>query len=186
MGRLNGTRVYLIGPIDRAKDGGVGWRNKIKPFLKSLGVTILDPCDKPCASFYEDEHFRKKVNEFKKQGDLEKSAEMIRPIRSIDLRMVDISDFTISHIDISIHLAGSYEEIFTANRQKKPVLTFVYPNKYQTPNWILGTLPTEHIFSNLEEIKNYLEAINDETFSLEEIDKTERWKFFELFGDKNK
>ena len=31
--RLKGLRVYLAGPIDHAKDDGVGWRDMMKPFL---------------------------------------------------------------------------------------------------------------------------------------------------------
>ena len=34
--RLKGLRVYLAGPIDHAKDDGVGWRDDLKPFLKRL------------------------------------------------------------------------------------------------------------------------------------------------------
>ncbi len=47
MNRLDGMRTYLAGAMDRVPDGGVGWRNRITPMLKSLGVTVFDPCDKP-------------------------------------------------------------------------------------------------------------------------------------------
>ena len=45
--KLNGMRTYLAGAMDRVPDGGVGWRNRISPILKSIGVTVLNPCDKP-------------------------------------------------------------------------------------------------------------------------------------------
>jgi len=46
-GRLNNHRVYLAGPIDHADDDGVAWRQKLTPYLKKMGLTILDPTDKP-------------------------------------------------------------------------------------------------------------------------------------------
>ena len=46
-GRLNNHRVYLAGPIDNALDDGVGWRQNITPYLKKMGLMILDPTNKP-------------------------------------------------------------------------------------------------------------------------------------------
>ena len=46
MNRLCGTRTYLAGAMDRVKDGGIGWRNDITPFLEDMGVVVLDPCKK--------------------------------------------------------------------------------------------------------------------------------------------
>ena len=46
--KLGGMRTYLAGAMDRVDDGGVGWRNEITPELEALGVTVLNPCDKPC------------------------------------------------------------------------------------------------------------------------------------------
>ena len=39
MSKLKGMRTYLAGAMDRVPDGGTGWRNRITPMLKSLGVT---------------------------------------------------------------------------------------------------------------------------------------------------
>jgi len=41
-------------------------------------------------------------------------------------------------------------------------------------NWILGTLPVNHIFSTLEEVQSYLLKIDDGY-----DDGTDRWKFFD-------
>ena len=46
-GRLNNHRVYLAGPIDHASDDGVGWREELTPYLEKMGLTILDPTNKP-------------------------------------------------------------------------------------------------------------------------------------------
>ena len=45
--RLWGMRVYLAGPMDRVADGGIEWRERITPFLESLGMVVLNPCCKP-------------------------------------------------------------------------------------------------------------------------------------------
>jgi hypothetical protein len=56
--KLTGMRTYLAGAMDRVADGGVGWRNRISPILKSMGVTVLNPCDKPVEVGLEDESTR--------------------------------------------------------------------------------------------------------------------------------
>ena len=174
MGRLKGTRVYLCGPMDRCPDGGEGWRKNTTPFLQNLGVTVLDPTNKPCASFHEDKHVRNQIRILKEDEQYKVVASLVKPIRSIDLRMVDISDFLIAHINLDIFAFGTIEEMVLANYQRKPILTFVYPHKKSTPTWLFGMIPEQHIFSNLLEIGGYLEKI-DGGFD----DGTERWKFFD-------
>ena len=46
-GKLTNHRAYLAGPIDNAKDDGVGWRQLATPYLQERGIQILDPTDKP-------------------------------------------------------------------------------------------------------------------------------------------
>ena len=47
MNRLRYSRVYLSGAMDRVKDGGIPWRNDLKPFLNSRGTIVIDPTNKP-------------------------------------------------------------------------------------------------------------------------------------------
>lgn len=48
---LKGTRVYLSGPMDfvasRAAEKKYGWRTRVSQFLRSYGVTVFDPWNKP-------------------------------------------------------------------------------------------------------------------------------------------
>ena len=48
---LKGARVYLSGPMDfvasRAKEKKFGWRTRVSQFLKSYGLTVFDPWNKP-------------------------------------------------------------------------------------------------------------------------------------------
>ncbi len=156
---LRGLRAYLCGAMDRVDDGGEGWRNAIGPQLEALGVQILNPCDKPIDIGYEDAAVRGDIARMKAAGDFDGVAKY-RAIRTTDLRMVDISDFLVVSIDTDLHACGTYEEIFWANRQKKPVLVVMEQGKDQTPNWLLFTLPHEHIFSNSTELLEHLYDID--------------------------
>ena len=71
-------------------------------------------------------------------------------------------------------MCGSYEEIVTANSQKKPVLIWCEQGKKHAPNWLFFMLPHEHIFNSLDEIFDYLDKINTES----DISKLKRWFFF--------
>ena len=101
--------------------------------------------------------------------------EYMRLIRHVDLRMVDICDFMIVRILPAVHLCGSYEELFLANREKKPILLAVEGGKDATPNWLFGTLPHEYFFGDFDEIKNFLTGISDGSI---EMDK--RWTMLDL------
>ena len=36
--------------------------------------------------------------------------------------MVDICDFLVVNLDLDVHATGTYEELYWANRMKKPIL----------------------------------------------------------------
>jgi nucleoside 2-deoxyribosyltransferase len=98
----------------------------------------------------------------------------MKTIRSVDLRLVDISDFLVVNLDLDIHPCGTYEEITWANRQKKPIIIHMVQGKGHAPDWLFGMIPHQMIFSNWDEIKNYLNHINNS----ENIDTHKRWYFF--------
>lgn len=170
---LKGMRTYLVGAMDRVPDGGVQWRDRITPYLEYMGIKVLNPCNKPIYSIKEDEQTRNIINYYKQTQQFDKIRENYGHIRNADLRCVDISDFIIAHIDINIHACGSYEEIVTANRQKKPVLIWCEQGKINAPNWLFFMLPHEQIFNSMEEIIDYLTQINE----CHHIDKLKRWFF---------
>ena len=97
--KLGGMRTYLAGAMDRVDDGGVGWRNEITPELEALGVTVLDPCDKPIEIAIEDDKTRRDIEFLKDTEDYSSIRERYRVIRTLDLRCVDVSDFIIASID---------------------------------------------------------------------------------------
>jgi hypothetical protein len=174
--RLNTQRVYLAGAMDRVPDRGNGWRDDITPFLESLGITVFNPIKKPSVIGMEDAQ----THNFKKKLKLEQNytelSHLMKVIRSVDLRLVDISDFLIVNLDLDIHPCGTYEEIFWANRQKKPIIIHMVQGKQNAPDWLFGTIPHEMIFSSWDDIKSYLDQVN----SSAEINNYNRWYFFNI------
>jgi|TARA_R110000796_G_scaffold22928_5_gene66011 hypothetical protein len=175
MNRLNGMRAYLAGAMDRVADGGVEWRQKVTPFLEDYGITILDPCDKPVKVGVEDLNSRTLINHYKSSGQYDKIREEFSVVRTLDLRCVDVSDFLIASIDINVHACGTYEEITTANSQKKPVLIWCQQGKQSAPNWLFFMLPHEHIFGSLEDLFAYLQVVDSD----ENARHYKRWFFFD-------
>jgi len=177
MDRLKGQLCYLSGPMDRTDwTAATEWRNNLKPLLLDLKVGILDPCDKACAFGEENEQTKQKVDLLKNEGRYNQARELMKPICAIDLRMVDIAHFLILYVDIDIHMTGSYNEAFLAISQKKPVLTMCKQGKNNLPNWLFGVMPHEMMFSNWEDLQDYLNFIN----TSEKVDHMNRWRFLDM------
>jgi len=172
--RLTNQRVYLAGAMDRVADRGVGWREQITPFLKTLGVVVFNPISKPTDVGLEDHDTHQIKTKLKQMKRFDELSSMMKTIRSVDLRLVDISDFLVVNLDLDIHPCGTYEEIFWANRQKKPIIIHMVQGKSSAPDWLFGTIPHQMIFSDWEEIKQNLSHINIS----ENIDTHKRWYFF--------
>lgn len=174
MNRLKAMRGYLCGAMDRVPDGGIGWRDSLTPFLRGKGVIVLDPCNKPIDIGIEDAENRQLRRELKKAGAYAAVAHDMKIIRCVDLRMVDLSDFLVVNIDTSVHACGTYEELTTANREKKPIIIRIEQGKENVPDWLLGTVPHQMIFSTWDEVKSYLHHID----TAPEVDAMKRWMFF--------
>jgi len=172
---LKNMRTYLVGAMDRVPDGGVGWREMITPLLKGMNINVLDPCKKPIEGAKEDTNTRWQIEHYKETGQFDKIRNNFGHIRNADLRCVDVSDFIIAQIDMDVHMCGSYEEITTANRQKKPILVWCKQGKHNAPNWLFFMLPHEHIFGSLEDLLGYLERLNTSVYP----EQYKRWFFFE-------
>lgn len=176
-GRLNNHRVYLAGPIDHVSDDGVGWREELTPYLEKMGLTILDPTDKPVSQCRYNEigdeklHIQKLVN-LKRWDELRT---MAKEIVLVDLRMVEVSDFMIAYIDKDIHICGTYDEIFESLRRRKPTLIVHKGGKSQMSMWLRGKMNHNFVFDTFDELYDYLEALHDGTV---EPDYT-RWVFFD-------
>lgn len=176
MSRLKNQRVYLAGAMDRVPDRGVTWRDNITPFLESLGIVVFNPIKKPSIEGSEDEQTHTYKLKLKKELKFDELSHLMKTIRSVDLRLVDISDFLIVNLDIEQHPCGTYEEIFLANRSKKPVIIHMEQGKNLAPDWLFGTIPHQMIFSSWDEIKEYLKHIDNS----QNIQTYKRWQFFTI------
>lgn len=174
--RLINQRCYLAGAMDRVPDRGATWRDSITPFLESIGVAVLNPLKKPTTAGCENEDTAMYKASLKKQQKYDTLSQLMKEIRSVDLRMVDISDFLIVNLNIETHPCGTLEEIFWANRQKKPILIHLEQGKQNAPDWLFGTLPHNFIFNSWTELQDYLLYINTSN-SIEHMD---RWCFFNI------
>lgn len=171
---LNKMRTYLVGAMDRVPDGGVGWREDITPHLKAMNISVINPCKPNVKIIKENQDTRRWIEYYKETGQYSKIKKTYGNIRNSDLRCVDISDFLVCCIDIDVHMCGSYEEIVTANRQKKPILIWCKQGKQNAPNWLFFMLPHEHIFSTMDELLIYLKSID----IAENKEALDRWFFF--------
>ena len=174
--RLKSQRVYLAGAMDRVADRGATWRDAITPFLLEMGLIVFNPITKPSTVGLEDSATHTHKTKLKQSHRYDELAEIMKTIRRVDLRLVDMSDLVIVNLDLNTHPCGTLEEIFWANRQKKPIIIHMEQGKSQTPDWLFGTIPHQMIFSAWEDIKNYLIHINGD----ENIDTYRRWHFFDL------
>lgn len=174
--RLKNQRVYLAGAMDRVADRGNGWRDNITPFLENLGITVFNPIKKPTVIGQEDIETHRYKLKLKYEQNYNELSHLMKVIRSVDLRLVDISDFLIVNLDLDTHPCGTYEEIFLANRSKKPVIVHMVQGKQNTPDWLFGTIPHQMIFSSWEQLKEYIGYINNNS----EIEHYNRWRFFKV------
>lgn len=175
MNKLKGNICYTIGPLDRNKlEKAREWRKHIKAFLRSINVMPIDPLDKPMDDFIEDEVFLIKRQQYLESGQYEELANLMKPIRHIDLRFTDKADFIICDLDMDATPCGTWEELFNSNRAKKPIIVHCPQGLSRIPLWIYGTLPSEMFFDNWDDVKNYLLKVN----SGEDTRHFNRWLFW--------
>lgn len=171
MARLRGCRCYLGGSMDRVVDGGVGYRSEIKSKLQSLGIKFFDPTDKCIKGLMPECEARKLIAAAKMVEDYDTIAHIIKPIRCVDLRAVDRSDFMIVYLDGQGF--GTIEELVLGNRQKKPIIIINKGGKQKAPNWLFAMLPHEYIFGCIDDAVAYIKEIDNSNNNLN------RWVFFE-------
>lgn len=169
MSVLKDAYFYLAGPIDNATDDGVGWRRQLVAALKQYNVQarIIDPTDKPT-------HLKKEVGEEKQQqralraaGKFKELVKFVGEYRHHDLRFVDLSDLLIAYVDPDIHMCGTYDEIFTAERQKKPRLLIVKGGLTKCPFWLFDVFDLKDMFGSVEECAERLDDINQGRYPLD-------------------
>jgi hypothetical protein len=167
--------------MDFAPDNGVGWRQAVREELNDLGVIWLDPTRKPTNEAIEDIENRQARAHEKQTGHFDVVSTMMSPIRKVDLRLVDIADFVLVHLDLDIYSVGTYNELFEADRQNKPIIIHMEQGKQRLPDWLFATVPHQMVFSTWPEVYTYLRHVAQDPAA----ETFKRWKFFDygmLYG----
>ena len=171
MNEIDGIKVYLSGPMDRVEDDGVGWRQEFRLICEKAGLffKFLDPTDKPEGVSSEVVE-KYAIKEALKKGDWETASKKSRKVRHVDLRMIDNTDLYIVHIDTTIHSCGTYNELFEAESQQKPIFVIMasHHEKYDIPLWLVGIVKEKEVFEGIDECIGYLVKINKGKIKLDD------------------
>jgi hypothetical protein len=175
MNVLNNARFYLSGAMSFASDGGVGWRQYFTKKLKenNINVFVIDPTSKPHVTkegINNEVEYCKKLKEEGKWQDL---VDFVKIYRHHDLKYTDCCDCLIIKIDKDIHMCGSYDELFVAERQQKPILAIVKDGLYGLPDWLFAVIKLENIFETEDKCIEYLTKINNGQVKLDK-----KWVLF--------
>ena len=75
----------------------------------------------------------------------------VKGFRREDLRFTDMADFIVIKVDRDTHMCGSYDELFVAERQRKPLFCIIEGGIKELPTWLFGVFRLENIFSNVDD-----------------------------------
>ena len=161
-GKLYGACCYLSGAIESASDDGVGWRRRFIDLSKeaNLHIDFIDPTNKPGGidvKIKEDKNYQ---IDLQNNGEFLKLKEYVSEYRRYDLRFVDLSDFLVVAINPKIHICGTYDEVFTAERQHKPIFFICEGGLKKLPRWLFGVVDVEdkdngirgNVFETIEQV----------------------------------
>jgi hypothetical protein len=170
MNKLDQATCYLSGSIEAAKDGGVSWR---QDFIKSienanLKIQCIDPTNKPGDPSMKIGENKEYQNQLQANGRFEELQQYVTNYRRFDLRFTDISDFIVAAIDPSLHLCGTYDEVFLAERQKKPRFAICKGGLYKLPRWLFGVFKLEDVFEDINGVIERLVQLNNGTYLMDD------------------
>ena len=178
MNRLKLQRFYLVGPMDHDRESGREWREDMSEWLFSRKAIPLNPYYKPLLDeedgLEDDDNYKKRV-EAQERGDWDELARLTVPVIRTDLRMVDHCDAIIVNMDLEKYPCGTWDEMFTAINQKKPVIVHAAQTRHKLPHWMFARFNHQMFFDTWEDLKNYLDDVDQG----EEVENFNRWKFFD-------
>ena len=172
---LEKTRIYLVGSIEAAQDSGYGWRETVTEEFEKMGIRALNPCVKPFRKdieLDETDDFQAEMKTFREEGNWDELAKRMKEIRIYDLKLVDIADAIFVYVDADIPTCGSWEEIFAANKMKKPIFFVYKQGKAAVPTWLFGTFSHKYFYGSIEDALQVIREIDsgDRDFD------SDRWK----------
>jgi hypothetical protein len=171
-GLLYRCRTTVIGNMEFGNDRSMEIRKDLRKFLEiTFGCIFFDHYNKPFInSMEETPQYSEHLNELRNAGNLNAVHEFGKQHRLDDLRIIDLVDFVIVHINPKIPTFGTIEELATANRMKKPIYILFDCKPEETPFWLTWMINPKYFYYDLLELKEELRKIN----SGENIDN-DRW-----------
>ena len=163
MNNLDGIKAFLSGGIDRVEDDGTQWRQEIRQKCEDLPIIFFDPTDKPDGLGCEVGMEKDTIKKYLRQGDWESASEWSKNVRHIDLRMIDKTDLYIIYVDLDCHLCGTYNELFEAEKQQKPLFAIMKEpyRKCDFPAWLVSIFREKEVFEGIDNCVDYLKQINN-------------------------
>lgn len=169
---LDKTKTVVIGPMEEDISSGKKDRLKIKSGLDEMGITLFDHYDRPFVDIVEeDEDTHYDMIKMREEGRFDELADL-KAIRLQDLALIDMCDFVICYFKEKTFSTGTLEELFTANKMKKPIFFIWGEGKKKCPFWMFWTIPHKYIYSSIEEVMEMLNKIDSGEI---EIDSS-RWR----------
>jgi len=176
MGLLQGSTVYLAGPIEKAKDS-YSWREIITPALSNLGITIWNPLIKPnwfikkCGEDTTPESQSEHLKIFKEcidntithSYDAVNALKINSIIRSTCLRLANSCDFMICYVNG--RTVGTFEELNCANNQGKPII-FLCENGLDSC-WRFVQFEKAIFKNSIDEVIDFLSKIDNGTIKVD-------------------
>ena len=179
LNRLKLMRFYLVGPMDHDRQAGRDWRVEMGNWLNSRKALYLDPYNKPLMMGEigkEDDETYDKVTVALSNKDDSEIRRLMKPVVSIDLRMVDHADAIIVNLDKDKHPCGTFDELFMSCLESKPTIVMCPQGKYNIHRWLWGRIPYQFFFDSWDGVKNYLDYIDTSP----QVETLDRWKFFDM------
>jgi hypothetical protein len=167
--------------MEKDPDGDIFWRTKVIKSLRNIGINFLDPTNKPTKYAVENITTRDEMSDMRRNLNGVGIKRLIRPIRKIDLRMVDISDFIIVYLDPSVPTFGTHEEMNRAIDQCKPVLIVIEGGVDKTPLWLFDKANISHIFGDFNSLYEYINLVDStEVSDISVMEASDyEWIFFD-------
>ena len=173
--RLKKTRCYLVGAMQNVN--GQPWRTYVESQLKEMNIIVFNPYNHPFVnSEQEDNDAKVKWEDLIRENKYDELSGHVKKIRSEDLRCVDICDFIFCHLNPKFPTCGAYEELFWANRAKKPIFLSIEGGKKECPLWLFGTIPHKYIYNSIDDA---LQMIRNIDSGEKEID-SDRWRLLRM------
>lgn len=174
-GVLYKTKCLVIGPMEKLRDGGKNVRKYVSEQLSPLGITVWNHYDNPIIGHDEgDEEIFNNLIKWREEGKYDELAKY-KYIRHDDLCLIDKADIVIMHFDSNHLSCGTWEEVFLANRSKKPIFVFSEQGVKKLPIWLFWTLPHKYFYNSVDEVISELRLINSGDKPID----SDRWKLLQ-------